>query len=253
MLNEPMDTLPLQPDAPQEEPAAAASTEGNITAFPIASEPDQGERLPGLALAYVFAIFLAGLISVAVFAPQLDTTDMGGFVVLAILAIAFGRTRVPIYGDTSVSIGMVGDFAIAFLYGPAGAVIVSPFAAIATDLGVGAWYKRLFNVGLIVLSNVVVAFMVRSLVHIVGPGLPVNAWLIPIALMPVDQPVAMSFEEPVAHPAHRFQTARWIRRQASVLRLDSGESGHGAGSWTRGWETPRTSAASREEYRAGRS
>jgi HD-GYP domain-containing protein (c-di-GMP phosphodiesterase class II) len=182
MLNEPMDTLPIQPDALPGESGAAASSEGNITAFPIATEPDQGERLPGLALAYVFAIFLGGLISVAIFAPQLDTADVGGFVVLAILAIAFGRTRVPIYGDTSVSIGMVGDFAIAFLYGPAGAVIVSPFAAIATDLGVGAWYKRLFNVGLIVLSNVVVAFMIQSLVHIVGPGLPVNAWLIPIAL-----------------------------------------------------------------------
>jgi HD-GYP domain-containing protein (c-di-GMP phosphodiesterase class II) len=122
------------------------------------------------------------LISVAIFAPQLDTQDVGGFVVLAILAIAFGRTRVPIYGDTSVSIGMVGDFAIAFLYGPAGAVIVSPFAAVATDLGVGAWYKRLFNVGLIVMSNVVVAFMIQELVGIVGPGLPVNGWLIPIAL-----------------------------------------------------------------------
>lgn len=182
MLNEPMDTLPLQPDAPQEEPAAAASPEGNITVFPVATEPDQGERLPGLALAYVFAVFLAGLVSLAVFAPKLDTTDMGGFVVLALLAVAFGRTRVPIYGDTSVSIGMVGDFAIAFLYGPAGAVIVSPFAAIATDLGVGAWYKRLFNVGSFIVVNVVVAYVIQSLVGIVGPGLAVNGWLIPIAL-----------------------------------------------------------------------
>ena len=88
----------------------------------------------------------------------------------------------PIYGDTAVSIGMVGDFAIAFLYGPAGAVLVSPFAAIATDLGVGTWYKRLFNVGSFIVVNLIVAYMVRSLVGILGPGLPVNTWLIPIAL-----------------------------------------------------------------------
>ncbi len=183
MLNEPMDAQPLHSDAAPPsasdsgDPAGAA-----ILPFPAAAQPDQGEKLPGLALAYVLIIFAAGLVSVAVFARQLDTSDLGGFMVLAVLAIAFGRTRVPIYGDTAVSIGMVGDFAIAFLYGPAGAVLVSPFAAIATDLGVGAWYKRLFNVGSFIVVNVIVAYMVRSLVGILGPGLPVSTWLIPIAL-----------------------------------------------------------------------
>ena len=182
MLNEPMDALPVVPESLPGTSGSSGAPTGNLIPFPVATEPDRGEQLPALALAYVLAIFFGGLVSVAVFAPRLNTTDMGGFAVLALLAIAFGRTRVPIYGDTSVSIGMVGDFAIAFLWGPAGAVIVSPFAAIATDLGVGAWYKRLFNVGLIVLSNVVVAYIIQSLVRIVGPGLPVNAWLLPIAL-----------------------------------------------------------------------
>jgi putative nucleotidyltransferase with HDIG domain len=180
MLNEPLDAPSLQSGGPPG-PGDSAPAQEPLP-FPGAAEPAGGERLPGIALAYVLAIFGIGLISVAVFARQLDTSDLGGFAVLALLAIAFGRTRVPIYGDTSVSIGMVGDFAIAFLYGPAGAVIVSPFAAVATDLGAGAWYKRIFNVGLIVVSNVVVAGLIRSLVHIVGPGLPVNGWLVPIAL-----------------------------------------------------------------------
>jgi len=182
MLNEPMDTLPLPPDAHSGVTDEGGSFQDNVLPFPVATEPDRGERLPPLALAYVLAIFLAGLVSIAVFAPQLNTNDLGGFVVLAVLAIAFGRTRVPIYGDTAISIGIVGDLAIAFLYGPAGAVIVSPFAAIATDTNIGAWYKRLFNMGSFIVVNVVVAVMIRSLVGIVGPGLPVNAWLIPIAL-----------------------------------------------------------------------
>lgn len=183
MLNEPMDALPLDTDA-----ASPIATDNGDTAgaailpFPAAAKPDQGEKLPALALAYVLIIFAAGLVSMAVFAPQLDTSDLGGFIVFALLALAFGRTAVPIYGDTSVSIGMVGDFAIAFLYGPAGAVIVSPFAALTHELGAGAWYKRIFNVGSFIVVNVVVAYMIRSLVHVVGPGLPVNAWLIPIAL-----------------------------------------------------------------------
>ncbi len=178
MLNEPLDARPIQSQGAPEIPHAPSPAPPPDAA----NEPAGGERLPGLALAYVLLVFGAGLISVAVFAPQLDTSDVGGFVVLGLLAIAFGRTRVPIYGDTGVSIGMVGDFAIAFLYGPAGAVIVSPFAAVATDLGGGAWYKRIFNVGLIVVSNVVVAWMIHALVPIVGPGLPINGWLIPIAL-----------------------------------------------------------------------
>lgn len=182
MLNEPMDALPLQPDALPGTSGSRGAPNGNVIPFPVATEPDRGERLPPLALAYVLLVFATGLVSMAVFGPQLNTNDLGGFVVLAVLAIAFGRTRVPIYGDTSISIGMVGDFAIAFLWGPAGAVIVSPFAAVATDLGGGAWYKRLFNVGSFIVVNVVVAYTVQTLLGLTGPGLPVSGWLIPISL-----------------------------------------------------------------------
>jgi len=159
-------------------------TGSNVVPLALAaSEDDSAERLPRRALAYVLLVFGAGLLSVAIFAPQLDTSDLGGFAVLMLLAVVFGRTRIPIYGDTAISIGMVGDFAVAFLFGPAGAVIVSPFAALATDwMGGGAWYKRLFNVGSVIVVNAAVAAMIRGLVDLTGPGLPLSGWLLPIAL-----------------------------------------------------------------------
>ena len=157
--------------------------DGIATPLPVPEAPEPAEeRLPTQALLYVLSVFAVGLVSVAWFAPHLGTEDIPGFIVLGLLAVALGRTRIPIYGDTTVSIAMVGDFAIAFLFGPAGAAIVSPFAALATDLGGGAWYKRVFNVGSVVVVNVAVALMIRALQDLHGPGLSVDGWLIPIAL-----------------------------------------------------------------------
>jgi hypothetical protein len=155
-----------------------------VVHLPVPDDPaePEDEQLPRVALAYVLTVFTIGIASIGYFAPQLDTDDLAGFFLLAVLAVAAGRTRIPIYGDTAVSIGMVGDFAVVFLFGPAGAAIVSPFAAVATDIGGGAWYKRLFNVGSFVIVNVAVASFVRVLLDLNGPGLPIDAWLIPIAL-----------------------------------------------------------------------
>jgi putative nucleotidyltransferase with HDIG domain len=171
--------------APNEGERLAASSPGEGAGTPLTlvrppeEQPDPG--LPRAALVYVLAVFLGGLALIGVFAPSLRTDDLPGFVVLAVLAVAFGRTKVQIYGDTTVSIAVVGDFAIAFLFGPAGAAVAAPFAAVATDLGGGAWYKRLFNIGSVVTGNVAVALLVRALLDIQGPGLHVNAWLVPIA------------------------------------------------------------------------
>jgi HD-GYP domain-containing protein (c-di-GMP phosphodiesterase class II) len=183
MLNEPLDALPLEADAPA--PSRPAAEPGNVIPMPIASAGDEAAtvlQLPRLAMAYVMGVFLCGLVSIAFFAPQLNTHDIGGLIAVGVLAVLFGRTRVPIYGDSAVSIGMVGDFAVAFLFGAPGAAIVSPFAAMATDLGGGAWYKRLFNVGSVILVNVACAYMIQQLMAVVGPGLPTSVWLIPIAL-----------------------------------------------------------------------
>ena len=178
MLSEPIEQLPARADA---------EAVSNVVQLSLANADDAAaERLPKRALAYVLMIFGTGLISIAVFTPQLNTHDLVGFAVFAALAVAFGRTRVPIYGDTAVSIGMVGDFAVAFLWGPAGAVIVSPLAAMATDLlGGGAWYKRLFNVGSFTVVNVATAALIQALMRLIDDGLPHNAWLIPIGLVAI--------------------------------------------------------------------
>ncbi|HET6615455.1 MAG TPA: HD-GYP domain-containing protein [Dehalococcoidia bacterium] len=174
---------PINDERPSDSPDDSAS---NVVRLPLAESEAAGEdRLPRVALVYVLTVFGLGVASIAFFAPRLETDSLAGFVLLAILAVAAGRTRIAIYGDTAVSIGMVGDFAVAFLYGPAGAAIVSPFAALATDIGGGAWYKRVFNVGSVVVVNVIVALMIRSLLDLNGPGLPVDGWLIPIAVLAI--------------------------------------------------------------------
>ena len=133
-------------------------------------------------MVYILLVFAAGLACIAIFAPTLNTDDIDGLIVIGLLSIALGRTRIAIYGDTTVSIAMVGDFAIAFLFGPAGAVLVSPLAALATDVGGGAWYKRLFNVGSVVVVNALVAWMISSEIGAIGDGLPLNGWILAIAM-----------------------------------------------------------------------
>ena len=174
MLNAPLD------GKQNPAPAGGESNVVPISAPRQAAAPDA--RPPTAALAYVAAVFSLGVVLVGWFAPQLDTGDLPGFIVFGILALAFGRTRIQIYGDTTVSIAVVGDFAIAFLFGPAGAAIVSPFAALATDFRGGVWYKRLFNIGSGVVVNVAVAAMIHGTAGRIGPGLPHSGWLIPIAL-----------------------------------------------------------------------
>jgi len=177
MLNAPLQGGPPVPDS--------GGTPAPVALRIADDSADAAERLPARALVYVLGVFAVGLLSVGAFAPRLDTDDIPGLIILGLLAIAFGRTKITIYGDTTVSIAAVGDFAVAFLFGPAGAAIVSPFAAMATDIGGGAWYKRLFNVGSVVLVNVATALVIAGGLHLAGGGLPINGWLIPIALAAV--------------------------------------------------------------------
>lgn len=174
MLNAPIDS--------EQRPGPPHGADPRITQLPVAPPVEQDERLSKAAMAYVVGVFFAGAAGVGLLAPTLQTDDLVGLVVLGLLAVAFGRTRVAIYGDTTFSIAMVGDFAVAFLYGPAGAAIVSPLAALATDLGGGAWYKRIFNIGSVVVTNIAVALTIQGLLNLDGPGLTVNLWLIPVAL-----------------------------------------------------------------------
>ena len=164
-------------------PAGTASVlPANVVALNSETTPATEQRLPTPALVYILGVFVFGLVLIAGFGPQLSRDDLGGFIVLGLLTVVLGRTRMAIYGDTTVSIAVVGDFAIAFLYGPAGAAIVSPFASMATDLGGGAWYKRVFNIGSVVVVNVSVALLIQHLLDLQGGGLPLNLWLVPITL-----------------------------------------------------------------------
>src|SRR5512141_1645786 len=173
MLNGPTEARPL-PEA-----AEAAS---NVVPLPLPSaEPEAEERLPRRARAYIFLVFALGLFAIGALAPQLDTSDMAGFAVLAVLAMAFGRTRITIYGDTTISIAVVGDIAIALLFGPAGSAIISPLVTLSTNSG-GAWYKRLFNVGSDILVNVATASVAWALM---GGGLRSDAWAVPITCVAV--------------------------------------------------------------------
>jgi hypothetical protein len=178
-------------NAPIEGERRPAATEAGGDPLPPTQRPlattEPDPPLPRRALAYALGVFVVGLTSVIWFAPRLDVDSLPGFLIFAVLAIAFGRTRLQIYGDTTVSIAVVSDIAIAFLFGPAGAALVSPFAALATDFGGGAWYKRLFNIGSVVVVNVGVALTIQALVHIVGPGLPHSPWLLAIAIAGVIQ------------------------------------------------------------------
>ena len=167
-------------------PGPQAEPDANIVRLPEPAPLAPAEpEVPRRAMAYVIGVFILGVACIGYFAPTLDADDPWRFVVLAAIAIAFSRTKIPIYGDTAVSIGMVGDVSVAFLYGPAGAAIVSPIAALAWDLEATPWYKRLFNVGSFVIVNVVTAGVIQALLGTRGEGLPVDAWLIPIALMAV--------------------------------------------------------------------
>ena len=143
----------------------------------------EAERLPRPALAYVIAVVALGLGMAAVYAPQIEPHRLPALILIGGLAVAFSRVRMTLYGETALSLGMVGDFAVAFLFGPAGAAIASPAAAIVFDLGSGApWYKRAFNVGSFTVVNVAVSAMIWIAI---GGELTRSLWLIPIALAAV--------------------------------------------------------------------
>jgi putative nucleotidyltransferase with HDIG domain len=170
MLSEPIERQSVPADGP---------ATNVVPLHPESAAGSEGERLPRAALAYVVGVFVLGLLAVAYFGPQLNTSDIGGFVLLALVAIAFGRTRIPIYGETSVSIAAVSDMAIALLFGPAGAALTSPLVTLSTNSG-GVWYKRLFNVGSDVLVNVAVASIAWGLM---GWEFRPDAWAIPIVVV----------------------------------------------------------------------
>src|SRR2546423_1858876 len=140
------------PDTSNSEPPTGpdGSVDSMLVALPLI-EPSSDPRTEGLraaALTYVIGVLAAGLATVVVFAPQIDRSEIPTLILIGALAVGFSRVRMTIYGETALSMGMVGDFAVAFLFGPPGAAIASPFAAIVVEpSGGGPWQKRGVNHG----------------------------------------------------------------------------------------------------------
>jgi putative nucleotidyltransferase with HDIG domain len=142
------------------------------------------DNLTRPAIFYILAVSLLGLGAAAYFAPgvsALSRGDLVGLVVLGILATLFERFGMHIYGNTTISVSMVAIFAIALLYGPAGAAVVSPLAALAAEMfGPSQWYRRAFDMGTYTLAGVTIALLFQGLV---GEDPPVDGWLIPAAIV----------------------------------------------------------------------
>src|SRR4051794_37658155 len=71
-------------------------------------DPAPAAVLPKAALAYVIAVLAAGVAAIIVFAPQIDRGQIPALILIGALAVGFSRVRMTIYGETALSIGMVG-------------------------------------------------------------------------------------------------------------------------------------------------
>ncbi|MGD0765147.1 MAG: HD-GYP domain-containing protein [Dehalococcoidia bacterium] len=147
----------------------------------------QNPALPGAALplrASVLAVvtFLAGLIVVGVYAPQLPHSGLAGLVLLTVAATLSDRSGILIYQDSKISIGFIPLFAIAVLYGPPGVVIAAPLAALSLHLPGNVFsYRFLFNVGVAILADSLAAVILFSTIG--GQGeVAVSAKLVAVAL-----------------------------------------------------------------------
>lgn len=139
------------------------------------------DNLNRKAVLYILLVFLAGLAAMAYFGRGLSGDDLAGLILLGILATVFERFGIPVYGSTTISVGVVATFAIAVLYGPAGAAVVPPFVALAAELfGPSPWYRRIFDMGTYTLASVATALV---FVALVGAEPEVDGWLVLTALV----------------------------------------------------------------------
>ncbi len=121
--------------------------------------------LPRSAAALSVATFLAGLVVLAVYGPQIPHSGFVGLILLAILAAIADRLSILVYSDSKVSVGFICLFAIAVLYGPAGVVVAVPFATLSLHFPRNLLsYKFLFNVGTDILSDSLAAVVLWGLI-----------------------------------------------------------------------------------------
>ncbi len=132
---------------------------------------------------YIAVAGVAAVLCIAVYAPQMTWDGWQGFLTLILLAVAFERVGIKIYGDTHVSSGVVAIFAIAIIYGAAGAAIAAPIVVFAaTVFTASRWHTRLFDMSSYTLANVAAALVVHSLIE--GEA-SLSGWWIPVSLLAI--------------------------------------------------------------------
>lgn len=132
-------------------------------------EPQEGgiapQALPQQAAILSVATFFAGLIVLAVYAPQLPHSGLVGLVLFAVLAAISDRLGILVYSDSKVSVSFICLFAIATLYGPAGVAVAAPFTALSLHLPRNVFsYRFMFNVGNAILANGLTAMVLWALI-----------------------------------------------------------------------------------------
>ncbi len=179
-MNERQSRLPLLTNGQHEAAASRAQAE----ASPPAS-PTQGpiERLSWKVAAYIALITAAAGLSIWHFGPQATSESWQGFVALIFLAIVFERVGIQIYGETHISAGVVGLFAISILYGAPGAAIAAPLVVLAAETRTRSpWYGRFFDMSSYTLANVSAALVFHALVDVDGS---VGPWWVPAAVIAI--------------------------------------------------------------------
>jgi len=141
---------------------------------------DPARRLNLRTAVYVALVVLIAGLAIAFFAPDISTDGWQGLLTLTLLAIAFERFGIRIYGDTHVSAGVVALMAIAIIYGAPAVAIAAPLVVFAATLFThGGWYKRAFDMGSYTLANVCAALVFNALIDVDGG---VSGWWVSAAL-----------------------------------------------------------------------
>ncbi|OGO52419.1 MAG: hypothetical protein A2148_05860, partial [Chloroflexi bacterium RBG_16_68_14] len=150
---------------------------------PPPAPEDPADRLGARASWFIALVTLAAGLCIAFFAPGISSEGWQGLVTLTLVAIAFERVGIKIYGDTHISAGVVALFAIAIVYGAQEVAIVAPLVILGAEaLTDSPWYRRLFNMSGYTLANISAALMFHALID-VHAG--VTGWWVAAALLAI--------------------------------------------------------------------
>ena len=153
------------------------------TQAPTTASEDPADHLTFRTSLYIALVVLAAGLCVGLFAPDFSGGGWQAFVTLIILAIAFERVGLKIYGETHISAGVVALLAISVVYGAPGAAIAAPLVVLAADVFTRSrWHIRLFDMGSYTLANVSAALVFHALIDF---DAGVTGWWVPAAMVAI--------------------------------------------------------------------